>query len=110
MSQAMDFRTQAPPFEHWSDDSYNYPDRCSSVSFLESKGYTAGSIAKISLAWFFFAIMAFMWAIVPVFSLLVFPAILGCMGILTEAYASAEERRLQTEIKPGSAKRRARRM
>lgn len=98
MSQAMDFRNPAVPFEHWSDDSYNYPDRSSSVAFLESAasgGYTLGSKVRIGAAWFFFAMLAMMWAFVPIFSLLAAPAMLGCVGILTEAYAKAEESRLQ---------------
>ena len=102
MSQAMDFRTQAAAFEHWSDDSYRYPDRSSSVSFLETRGYTTGSIVKITAAWMFFAMTVFLWAIIPIFSLLALPAIMGCMGILTEAYAGAEERRVQQVVRPGA--------
>ncbi len=66
----------------------------SSVSFTESGGYTWGSIIKISAAWLFFAVMAFAYAIVPIFSLLASPALLGCIGIITQAYQTAEERRV----------------
>jgi hypothetical protein len=66
----------------------------SSVSFTESGGYTWGSIVKISAAWLFFAILSVAYAIVPIFSLLAAPALLGCIGIITQAYQTAEERRV----------------
>jgi hypothetical protein len=66
----------------------------SSVSFTESGGYTWGSIIKISAAWLFFAILAIAYAFVPIFSLIAAPALLGCIGIITQAYQTAEERRV----------------
>ena len=93
MQQTIDFQPKPQRFLHWTDDSYGYPERSSSVSFPESGGYSFASKVKIGAAWFFFAMMSTAYMLVPIFSLIFLPALLGCVGILTQAYASANEER-----------------
>ncbi len=92
MQQTFDFESKPGRFLHWSDESYQYPERMSSVSFPESGGgYSFKSKVKIGAAWFFFALMSTAYMLVPILSLPFLPALLGCVGILTQAYASANE-------------------
>jgi hypothetical protein len=75
----------------------------SSVSFVESGTYTWGAWVRMTAAWLFFALLSVAYSIVPILSLVAIPALVGCVGLITQSYAYAD----RTRLEPTERKRRA---